>query len=218
MIIPLLQTEGQICEANEHGGGYECAPHNMIYVFVLNLSHFFDHHEGTVIGIATFILALITAFLWDATRDLVVGAETAAERQQRAYVGVESIMLDCPSVNIPDYKPVPVSAGTVITDFVVLNIQNFGATPANKVYTWVNWFTAPYPESLPLNFDYPDWTTPLAPDVEISMIETSLFLSQKFASKIAMTDVNPVIRSNARKAFVYFYGRVIPPILEGIWK
>jgi hypothetical protein len=135
--------------------------------------------------------------------------QTNADRQQRAYIGVESIMLDCPSVNIPNYKPVPMSAGATITDFVVLNIQNFGATPANKVYTWVNWFVVPYPQSLPLNFNYPDVATPLPPDIEISMIETNLFPSQKFASRVAMSDVNPVILSNARQAFVYFYGKIV---------
>lgn len=132
-----------------------------------------------------------------------------ADRQQRAYIGVESILLDCPSARLANYKPAPIIAGANITDFVNLNIQNFGATPANKVYTWVNWFVAPYPESLPVNFTYPDVATPMPPGIEISIIETSLFPSQKFLSRIAMTDVTPVILSNAKKAFVYFYGKIV---------
>lgn len=118
-------------------------------------------------------------------------------------------MLECPSVNIPNYQPAPIIAGANITDFVILNIKNFGATPANKVYTWVNWLVVPYPMSLPLNFDYPDVATPMLPGVEITLIETSLFPSQTFASRVAMQDVTPVILSNRRHAFVYFYGRVV---------
>jgi uncharacterized membrane protein len=86
MVIPLLQSEGHICQKTEHSGAYECTPYNMLSVLFWSISQFFDHHEGTVIGIATFLLAWITAMLWFTTRDLVIGAETTAERQLRAYV------------------------------------------------------------------------------------------------------------------------------------
>ncbi len=124
MIIPLLQTEGQICENNEHSSTYECTPYNMLCIFFWNLSNFFDHHEGTVIGIATFFLALITAFLWDATRDLVHGAEKTAERQLRAYVHLDK----CEVVVTPD--------GT-IRQFI--SLRNFLQTPAHK-YSHNIWF------------------------------------------------------------------------------
>ena len=207
--IPLLQAEGQVCEKNAESGINECAPHNMLYVIFWNLSNFFDHHEGTVIGVATIFLALITAFLWDATRDLVVGAEIAAERQQRAYIGVESILLDCPSAKIPNYKPSPAIAGANVADFVVLNIKNFGATPANKVYTWVNWYSTPFPLALPLDFGYPDWSYALPDRVGVEPIETTLFPTQTYASKVAMPDVTPLILSNTRMVFLYFYGRIV---------
>ena len=58
MIVPLLQSEGQICEKNEHGGIDECAPHNMLSIMFWAISKFFDHHEGTVVGVATFLSTL----------------------------------------------------------------------------------------------------------------------------------------------------------------
>ena len=41
------------------------------------------------------------------------------------------------------------------------------------------------------------------------MIETTLFPTEIFSSKVAIEDINPVILSNERKAFVYFYGKIV---------
>jgi hypothetical protein len=95
-----------------------------------------------------------------------------AQKGLRAYLGVVFIHFDCPSSIILDYKPREIIAGQKITDFAVLTIKNFGQTPANKVYTWVNWFAVSFPESLPLNFSYPDVAAQLPPGVEISLVET----------------------------------------------
>ena len=149
--VPLLQAVGQVCEKNEESGINECAPHNMLYVIFWNLSNFFDHHEGTVIGVATIFLALITAFLWDATRDLVHGAERTAEKQLRAYLHVDK----CVVAVTPDQS---------IRQYV--SIRNFGQTPAYKCYyriqfwVWNNLATVPDFES----FDKMPATAVLAPE------------------------------------------------------
>ncbi len=159
-----------------------------------------------------FLLASIGAVLLFRTIGLSKKANKISREnsneQLRAYVGVESIVLDCPSAVIPNYIPAPIVPGERIKDFVILNVKNYGATPANKLHTWVNWFVAPFPQELPPDFTYPDVSPQLPPNVTIGMIDATVFPSETFRSKIAMLDVNPVILSHRRLVLVYYYGRI----------
>jgi hypothetical protein len=70
----------------------------------------------------TVILGGATLALWNATAKLVKGAESTAERQLRAYVGVADDKVDAIA---PNHKPV-----------VKLEFKNFGQTPAHRVVIW----------------------------------------------------------------------------------
>jgi hypothetical protein len=73
-----------------------------------------------IIAVFTVILGVATWKLWRSTDALVRGAEVTAERQLRAYVGVRRIYFD---------KSNPGSIS------VVVEINNFGQTPANYCST-----------------------------------------------------------------------------------
>ena len=76
---------------------------------------------GTLsIAAFTIILAFATAFLYEATRDLVKGAEETAERQLRAYLGVKS-----------GSRIISHDGGN--TFIVEIQIINSGQTPARRV-------------------------------------------------------------------------------------
>jgi hypothetical protein len=64
----------------------------------------------TLVALFTAALSIATFFLWRATRNLVKGADDTAQRQLRAYVGIESIELKCPGFDDPAYKP-PAASG-----------------------------------------------------------------------------------------------------------
>ena len=71
------------------------------------------------LAVVTAILAIFTAFLWGATRKLVVGANDTAERQLRAYINIAEGKV----MNFIDPEN-----GTFHIIF-----KNFGQTPAHNV-------------------------------------------------------------------------------------
>jgi hypothetical protein len=77
-----------------------------------------------LLALATTILAVYTLRLAAATDKLVVGAEKTAERQLRAYIGIDNAV----------FEKATHSATTGATDsmsgFIKLEIKNYGATPA----------------------------------------------------------------------------------------
>jgi hypothetical protein len=77
---------------------------------------------GILTVVFTLILALATVLLWQATRDLVRGAEDTAERQLRAYVYI--ISNDISLMNNPN-------GSTTVTIKPILKV--FGLTPAASI-------------------------------------------------------------------------------------
>jgi hypothetical protein len=79
---------------------------------------FFGAHHNEIIAAFTVLLALVTIFLWLATRALVKGAENTAKRQLRAYVWVKEVFIA--NLDGPDRPNIQVT------------IKNWGQTPAYK--------------------------------------------------------------------------------------
>jgi hypothetical protein len=79
--------------------------------------HFLVAFSTVIIGAFTLVLAVVTGFLYRATRDLVEGAERTAERQLRAYVHVAEVKV--------------IDDDNLITYY--MEIRNFGQTPAHNV-------------------------------------------------------------------------------------
>ena len=89
--------------------------------------------------IVEILLAIATLLLWIATRDLVRGAEKTAERQLRAYVGIDTTDLE--------FAP----GGKI---FAEITAKNSGQTPAHDFYcTYAMQTHKPLPEpfSEPVN-------------------------------------------------------------------
>ena len=71
-----------------------------------------------ILAVATALLVIATGFLWNATKQLVGGAEDTAKRQLRAYVFVGEAEI--------------IHAGTNMVE-AAIKIKNFGQTPAYDV-------------------------------------------------------------------------------------
>ena len=84
------------------------------------------------LAIATVALVVVTAFLWIATRRLVIDAKESSQRQLRAYVSVDTEHMTDPHGNtIPDRH-----------GFVV---KNHGQTPAHVLEHWTQLCVSEFP-------------------------------------------------------------------------
>lgn len=80
-----------------------------------------DHHEGSVVGLATIALFIATFGLWLATRALVIDAKETSRAELRAYVGIRPH---------PDVKP---SLDELHFKGMIFTVVNYGKTPAHEV-------------------------------------------------------------------------------------
>ena len=81
---------------------------------------------GTMaLGAFTLCLAIFTAYLWGATKDLVVDAKKTGEKQLRAYLNVASVELV--SEKEGAYKRQ-----------IKITLKNFGQTPAKRIVYWID--------------------------------------------------------------------------------
>ena len=155
--------------------------------------------EGAL-AIATFLLVWAT---WSLVRD----AKHNAWRQLRAYVGPDHIDLECPNLTVADYVPVPPSPGQIITDFILISVKNFGATPASEVKTWTNWVAVtPFGGQLPADWPFADHQST---STNLTTIEKrTLFPAQTFVSKIGVHDLTTFRQAVALTSSVYLYGHI----------
>jgi hypothetical protein len=86
------------------------------------LARFFTENRDDIIAGLALILALSTAFLWFATRDLVAGTADFSKMQLRAYLGPSETFIT------------GVAAGEKPS--VECVVRNFGQTPAQRVTYW----------------------------------------------------------------------------------
>jgi len=105
----------------------------------------------------TLALAVFTAGLWLATYGLVKGAKETAERELRAYIGVENIFLRGPTLSHLGANPKLPDIAATPDDRVFVRIRNFGRTPAYDTKIWTDWqgispFGAPPSMLLPSDF------------------------------------------------------------------
>jgi hypothetical protein len=166
-----------------------------------------------VIAIFTVILGVATWRLWRVTGKLVEGAEETAQRQLRAYVGIDSIELDCPSLKTIQedrYVPQTTGPGTAFKDFTRVKIRNYGQTPAYQTELWAGWvglepFLAPPPP------DY-DFTIPpkdrIIPMVNVVVSRQTLHRDQMDITKTAIPDIRFLYRATAKQGMAFYYGRI----------
>ena len=88
------------------------------------------------------------------------------KRQLRAYVGLESLRLELPELNDPNYRPIqPDKAGLVVDDYVLATVKNYGTTPALDVRTQVNWVYVSFGTRIPADFAYADLGSKATPGI-----------------------------------------------------
>lgn len=100
-----------------------------------------DRHEGIAVFLATAALALITYWLADVTRRLVVGSEDSSRRHLRAYVSFQGL---------PQYWEEEKISGRVVYNWRVRPlIVNTGGTPTRNLRVFVDSVVTdePIPES-----------------------------------------------------------------------
>jgi hypothetical protein len=151
IVLLLIFDLGMSLEATcaKHCSIGEGATYGALHSFVefVEYSEKFLIAFGTlIVAIFTVVLGVATAFLWRATRDLVSAADRTAERQLRAYVMVESVVIEDFGVGrIPKLK---------------ITIRNFGLTPVHQLTHWSTVGFDAFPHTVP--FPVRD-ETPLPP-------------------------------------------------------
>lgn len=95
--------------------------------------HFISENQEAIIALGTIVIALFTIILGIATVSLVNGADKTAERQLRAYVGVDAVSVSGIS---PNAEPC-----------AMITIRNFGQTPAYDLTHVGDIRLAPFPDA-----------------------------------------------------------------------
>lgn len=152
-------------------------------------------------------LAVYTGLLWGSTRKLVADAGQNAERQLRAYVGIDLIDLELPSITNAMYEiPDPVPNGHIFHDFVIAAAKNFGETPASKVAVFVNWASVtPFAGALPNDFPYGD----LGSDNEIAGASRYILDPGKVhIAKVKIPKLQTFRDAQGKRCSLYFYGHI----------
>jgi hypothetical protein len=164
----------------------------------------------------TGILAASTIGLWIVTahagkrqsEDMrrSINAATAAERRQlRAYVGVEKIWFDLPHMSYLNWKaPRPVPPGYFYEDKALVEIKNFGGTPAYEVGVTINWQIMRYGLILPIGYTLPQYAEERSPSSS-QVID----VGKTFTATINIRDLLVFQEADARVSSLYIYGHIL---------
>jgi hypothetical protein len=155
----------------------------------------------TVWGV--FIYATIAAVqLW--------AYQCTSVRELRAYVNVTGIEIQCPSCLIANYQAPEPTPGLVIMDVVQIFVQNGGRSPAYDVTAHVNWQPMAFGYSLPTDFPYPDYNSPLKGNLAFAAGRTTLNPDGNTVFTFRV-DVDQVVKARAKQTSLFFYGHVDYP-------
>ena len=175
----------------------------------------YEHTVRDPITFFTFVLAFSTIGLWIVTwlsgrrqsreaRQTIETMAAAERRQLRAYVGIQRIRFDLPHLSHLNWKaPHPPPTGYFYPDKVLVEVKNFGETPAYEVGVTVYWEALPFGFILP-----PGFTLPIhAPRITPSNSEV-LDKGQKFVATINVLELLPFQAAHARVSSLYVHGDV----------
>jgi hypothetical protein len=180
-------------------------------VYRLCVGEFVHKNADAIIAAFTIILAFSTIFLWRATRELVTGAESAERRQLRAYVGLDQISFESPSLNKKGLnQPRPVKQGEIFQDFIVVKVRNYGKTPAYDVCTFAYIAETDFARRLPDDFftDARDTDIKSRDDLRPILARFILNPDQIELVKHSIRDVTPLRRAIDQERQIYIFGRI----------
>jgi hypothetical protein len=131
------------------------------------------------------------------------------KRQQRAYIGVDSIGLELPGLENPDYEPIkPDKPGLVVSDCVLCTFRNYGGTPALDVKVHINWQSISFGKILPANFQYPDYESITTPGIGRVVSHLHLMQKQDHTTRVPIYDVDVFRKAHEQKGTLYIYGHI----------
>jgi hypothetical protein len=166
-------------------------------------------------GALAFIACLQTVVFWIQAGRLksTIDAMKAVERRQlRAYVGIESMGMECPSAASPNFDPNrDEGPGFIFSDFSVISVKNFGQTPAYEVTVFAHRACTPFGVRLPRGYiDARDTDLISNDEVRISLSRFTLNSGQSEISKTVIKGVNiPIFKRVLTKEFqLFIFGRI----------
>jgi hypothetical protein len=142
-------------------------------------------------------------------RQTIETMRATERRQLRAYVGIDMIALaSTANLTAITYAPYTPSVGTACPDFMIVNLMNFGQTPANHVHIWVNWMDGPVGLRLPDDFNWPryDGNTPAL--IRPIWTKPALFPGKVFQQRIPIPNLEGFRQAAAGRLWMYAYGDI----------
>lgn len=131
-------AKGQVCEHNPQTNQENCSSYSLPLFAAIQVSEFFDAHNGAFTALFTIILALSTIALWTSTKEAADAARDAAEALpalERAYLFIEpEIAFSTRSLK----NDIPNIARFENRAWVQYQFVNHGKTPAIIVSLQVN--------------------------------------------------------------------------------
>jgi len=210
-VFPLSAQE--YCQQQRQTGQKYCSGYEIAPFFIYWIGWAVLHGHGAITALATLIIGLFTWQLFNATGELRrstdnlwKAGERHSERELRAYVGIDSIELDCPSLMFPEetYTPQPTNPGVVYANFSRIKIRNFGQTPAYKTEVWAGWAGArPFPANLSQDFKFE-----VRADTGVTVSNQILHQKQMHVAKIAIPDIRFLYRAEAQTESIFLYGYI----------
>jgi hypothetical protein len=147
-----------------------------------------------------------------AAEDSVRTMEDNSRRELRAYVGVESIVFECPSEkNMESYTPLDNTVQPpVYTDYLAVTVKNFGNTPARDVCVRSAILEVPgrVMAGIPDNFDIDTALGTTAQKSHETVPRAYLNRGQITVFKEVMHDVRILQRARNRESTVFQAGRI----------
>jgi hypothetical protein len=135
-------------------------------------------------------------------------ASDTEKRQLRAYVGVESLKVECPSCNDANYVAVIPVPGAIIKDFILVTVRNSGTTPARKLKVQTNWTRTPWGNGLPENFDFPDSEGIVVPGISHTADSNVIIPNTSFVNHGGIGDARDFISAREKKIVLFIYGHI----------
>ncbi|MBI1866714.1 MAG: hypothetical protein HYS06_00150 [Methylocystis sp.] len=135
-------------------------------------------------------------------------AADAERRQLRAYVGVESLKIECLSCSDEKYAPSLPTAGSIYKDTITVFVRNSGSTPARSVKIRVNWTSTPWGVGLPENFEFRDPDAIKVPGLSDLTSSGVVHPNTSYENRSGITDARAFISARNKQSIMFLYGHI----------
>jgi hypothetical protein len=130
------------------------------------------------------------------------------KRQLRAYVGIESLKIECGSCDSEKYTPVLPIPGAIAKDFFRASLRNSGTTPANKLTVRINWAQTPVPQGWPNDFKFEDAPKMNIPGIVENASVAVIQPNSSYGTLGPIVDATPFIAARNKNIVLLVYGHI----------